>query len=201
MSGREYKGHGNDTAVDSLSLSLPRHRTPSCKSENSPSHTAHTHKRVKHPERSRLDGQVGGWFDAPGHQTVPQHDRGFIIHFFPPTSSSSSHLPVGRETVWYFRISLLPNEAKEAPGYILYQLRITRTVSMALLHVRVFIKKKQKNKDTRWCKVRFILARLGCVLSAYIDTGAACAAAGSFVRPSVCFHGAPFFELLPALMS
>lgn len=65
----------------SLSLSLPRHRTPLCKSENSPSHTAHTHKRVKHPERSRLDGQVGGWFDAPGHQTVPQHDRDFIIHF------------------------------------------------------------------------------------------------------------------------
>lgn len=105
-------------------------------------------QRVKHPEPSRLDGQVGGWFDAPGHQTVPQHDRGFIIHFFPPTSSSSSHLPVGRETVWYFRISLLPNEAKEAPGYILYQLRITRTVSMALLHVRVFIKKQKKQGHT-----------------------------------------------------
>jgi hypothetical protein len=152
----------------SLSLSLPRHRTPLCKSENSPSHTAqHTHtqhKRVKHPERSRLDGQVGGWFDAPGHQTVPQHDRGFIIHFSRPLLLLLL-ISLLAATVWYFRISLLPNEAKEARGYILPTTHHENSVNGS--STRACVHKNKKNKDTRWCKVRFILARLGCVLSAY----------------------------------
>jgi hypothetical protein len=69
---------------------------------------------------------------------------------------------------------------------------------MALLHVRVFIKIKKTRTHDGARSASSLHGSAVCCLR--IDTGA-CAAVGSFVRPSVCFHGAPFFELLPALMS